>query len=85
MFLLSHLDILLFLHFQFYLSYRGGKGSSPYTTDAQIATAAGMGKIASSISSEFVVALGDNYYSNGITTNENDSRFCSSQAAMSPR
>lgn len=53
----------------------GGSGSSPYTTTAQVAAAAGMDVIAKSIGSEFVVALGDNFYSNGIPTDENDPRF----------
>lgn len=44
----------------------GGQGSSPYTTSSQLATAKGMGIVASQINSTFVVALGDNFYNSGI-------------------
>lgn len=54
----------------------GGMGSSPYYTNDQKLTANAMGKIGSSISSEFVVALGDNFYSNGVTS-DLDFRFTS--------
>jgi len=52
----------------------GGKATSPYYTVGQLASVTGMDKIAQNIKSEFVVALGDNFYSNGVT-NENDNRF----------
>jgi len=52
----------------------GGKDSSPYYTGGQLASVAGMEKIAQKINSEFVIALGDNFYSNGVR-NENDNRF----------
>jgi len=44
----------------------GGQGSAPYTTHQEIATAGGMGKIASSLSAPFALALGDNFYSTGV-------------------
>eukprot|EP01035_Chromulina_nebulosa_P018173 gene18173-23831_t len=52
----------------------GGQGSKPYYTTDQKATSVGMGTIGSSIGSEFVLALGDNFYSSGITS-ESDARF----------
>jgi hypothetical protein len=53
----------------------GGSGSTPFTTPAQIASASGMDLIAKNINSQFVVALGDNFYDSGISTNENSARF----------
>ena len=53
----------------------GGQGSAPYTTSAEIATAAGMGKLSGERGSSFSLALGDNFYSSGITTDETDMRF----------
>lgn len=52
----------------------GGQGSSPYYTAAQVAVAKGMATIASSINAEFIVAMGDNFYSNGVTSDK-DTRF----------
>ncbi len=41
----------------------GGESNAPYTTPYESATAAGMAKVASEINSQFVLALGDNFYS----------------------
>ena len=46
----------------------GGEGYSPFVTKPQVATSVGMGKVASAIKSDFVVALGDNFYSDGVTS-----------------
>lgn len=40
-----------------------------------MATSVGMNKIAAELGSEFVVALGDNFYESGISTDENSERF----------
>ena len=53
----------------------GGVGSPPYTTPEELATAAGMGEVAGQIDAKFAMALGDNFYSEGITTDEHDMRF----------
>lgn len=53
----------------------GGSGSAPYTTSGEIATAAGMGKVAASSGAKFALALGDNFYSSGIHGDEHDARF----------
>ena len=52
----------------------GGQTTYPYTTPAEIATATGMGKIANSLSSTFGLALGDNFYTQGVK-NVDDTRF----------
>jgi len=52
----------------------GGQDSPPFTTAAETATAAGMGKIAASASATFGLALGDNFYSYGVK-NVQDPRF----------
>ena len=44
----------------------GGQGWFPYTTYGQKETARGMGKVAEEIQSKFVVALGDNFYRQGV-------------------
>lgn len=46
----------------------GGVGVWPYHTPGQKQAAAGMGVIAEKLSAEFVVALGDNFYSSGVET-----------------
>ena len=53
----------------------GGSGSSPFTTGGEIATAKGMGLVGAATNSKFALALGDNFYSSGIGTDEHDSRF----------
>jgi len=53
----------------------GGQDSSPYYTSGQKSSATGMNTVASKIGSQFVLALGDNFYNAGIKTNENDARF----------
>ena len=52
----------------------GGQESSPYYTDAEKSIAEQMGKKASEIGSMFTVALGDNFYSHGVT-DVDDARF----------
>jgi len=44
----------------------GGSEWFPYFTYAQKETAKGMGKVAEDIDSQFVLALGDNFYHNGV-------------------
>ncbi len=46
----------------------------PYTTPGQKASVKGMDKVASAVQSKFVVALGDNFYHEGVT-DENSDRF----------
>jgi hypothetical protein len=53
----------------------GGSGSSPFTTGGEIATAKGMGLVGAATNSKFALALGDNFYSSGIGTDEHDPRF----------
>ena len=66
----------------------GGQGESPYYTDAQLETANGMAKVAAASSplllmnnddhvpaASFVVALGDNFYSQGVSTANYKERF----------
>lgn len=53
----------------------GGTGYAPYTTSAQIQTAAGMAKVSKEISANFVVALGDNFYSDGVQKSSSSIRF----------
>jgi tartrate-resistant acid phosphatase type 5 len=50
----------------------GGEGYSPFTTAAQVATGRGMAKIAEEKESQFIVALGDNYYSDGVSSVESN-------------
>ena len=52
----------------------GGQGSSPYTTKQEVATAAGMGKVAEAKHASFALALGDNFYTFGVDS-VNSSRF----------
>ena len=52
----------------------GGQDDDPYTTRAESRIAAAMGEVAASISSQFTVALGDNFYDNGVK-DVYDSRF----------
>eukprot|EP00047_Mylnosiga_fluctuans_P005924 m.243654 g.243654 ORF g.243654 m.243654 type:complete len:323 (+) comp14281_c0_seq1:457-1425(+) len=53
----------------------GGQTRTPFTTETQLAVAAGMGKVAADINAHFVIALGDNFYSYGIDTDVTDPRF----------
>ena len=53
----------------------GGQTSAPYTEIGQVSTAKGMGIVGESIGSKFVLALGDNFYSSGISTDASDPRF----------
>jgi len=55
----------------------GGIPIPPFHTAAQAAAATGMGKIASNLKAQFVLALGDNYYTNGVTT-DSSPRFATS-------
>ena len=52
----------------------GGQTSSPFTTKAQLSVAEAMGSIGSTVGSEFVFSLGDNFYDNGVA-NVTDKRF----------
>lgn len=52
----------------------GGQEESPYTTPAEVELAGVMGKKAAEIGSKFTLALGDNFYSHGVT-DVNDKRF----------
>ena len=52
----------------------GGQETSPYYTQAEKNIAEQMGKRASAIGSQFTVALGDNFYSHGVT-DVDDARF----------
>lgn len=53
----------------------GGEEKSPYTTKKEVDTAKGMGKYATSLNATFALAVGDNFYSHGIPTDEHDERF----------
>lgn len=53
----------------------GGVGLFPYFTPRERHVGVAMGQIAEKISAKYVVSLGDNFYFNGIRTNEHDSRF----------
>lgn len=44
----------------------GGKDSPPYYKDAQVKAAAGMSKVATDINANFIMALGDNFYYDGV-------------------
>jgi len=52
----------------------GGQGHSPYTTSEEENTAKGMNTVAANLGAKFSLALGDNFYSNGVTS-VSDSRF----------
>ncbi|XP_071953999.1 tartrate-resistant acid phosphatase type 5-like [Antedon mediterranea] len=52
----------------------GGLPISPYFTPIEVSVAKVMGDIATNYKSEFVLALGDNFYFNGVE-NEHDRRF----------
>ena len=52
----------------------GGSIHAPYTTSMEIATAKGMGKVAANYTSTFSLALGDNFYTQGVQSVE-DTRF----------
>ncbi|XP_065175618.1 tartrate-resistant acid phosphatase type 5-like [Sycon ciliatum] len=52
----------------------GGSGHEPYTTPAEKSVANQMGKLASAINSNFTLALGDNFYTEGVK-NVDDPRF----------
>lgn len=51
----------------------GGQPTPPYYTPSQLATAQGMGQVAESMNSQFVVALGDNFYYQGVTLDNHSS------------
>ena len=52
----------------------GGQQDSPYTTKAELEVADKMGDIAEQIGSQFTIALGDNFYHDGVK-DVNDHRF----------
>jgi tartrate-resistant acid phosphatase type 5 len=53
----------------------GGQDSKPYTTADEIDTAKIMGDVATTVKASMAWMLGDNFYSYGIPSNENDPRF----------
>eukprot|EP00051_Salpingoeca_urceolata_P033091 m.18904 g.18904 ORF g.18904 m.18904 type:complete len:324 (+) comp5814_c0_seq1:76-1047(+) len=52
----------------------GGSGTYPYTTAGELATSKAMNEIAPKVNSSFILALGDNFYSEGVKS-EYDTRF----------
>ena len=52
----------------------GGSINAPYTTPMEIVTAKGMGKVAANYTSTFALALGDNFYTQGVQSVD-DTRF----------
>ena len=52
----------------------GGQEGSPYTTPAEVEIASQMGAVAERIGAQFTVALGDNFYHNGVK-DVDDPRF----------
>lgn len=52
----------------------GGQDTKPYTTDAEVYIAEYMGEVAKDVGSQFTIALGDNFYDEGVT-DVNDKRF----------
>ena len=44
----------------------GGQSEHPYTTEAETRIAGVMGKVASDMNSQFTLALGDNFYDEGV-------------------
>merc|ERR1712054_197577 len=52
----------------------GGSEDAPYTTEQEITTAKGMGKVLGANNAVYALALGDNFYHEGVK-NEFDSRF----------
>ena len=53
----------------------GGQTDYPYTTPAEVQTAKGLDMIAAKLDAKFCLALGDNFYHSGITTDVHDHRF----------
>lgn len=52
----------------------GGQPQYPYTTEAEVELASVMADTATSINSQFTLALGDNFYDTGVR-NVDDERF----------
>ena len=52
----------------------GGQPNPPYTTEAEVSIAKVMGNVAAGANSQFTLALGDNFYDNGVK-DVNDPRF----------
>jgi len=52
----------------------GGIPDFPFTTEEEVATAAGMNLVASQVNARYSLAIGDNFYESGIA-NLTDSRF----------
>ena len=48
----------------------GGSDHVPFTTPQEVETAKGMGKLASQLGAKMAVALGDNFYDEGVTSVE---------------
>ena len=52
----------------------GGLPTSPFTTPIEIGVSKEMGRVADQYDSQFLLALGDNFYFDGVT-NVHDDRF----------
>ena len=46
----------------------GGSPTFPYTTGPEIITAKGMGEVGTALGSKYAMALGDNFYTHGVTS-----------------
>jgi len=53
----------------------GGQDTVPYYEDGEMRSAAGMAAVAADLSPRFFLGLGDNFYSDGISTDVHDARF----------
>ena len=53
----------------------GGSEAKPFTTEAELACGQSMGEMQPQVDAKFALALGDNFYSHGISSDVTDSRF----------
>ena len=53
----------------------GGSSDSSPTTAAQVANGKGMAAVAANLSAQFIMAVGDNFYSTGIHGDDHAQRF----------
>ena len=49
-----------------------GSPLPPYTRHGQVAAVKGMDKVATAINAEFIVAVGDNFYTEGVDSADSD-------------
>ena len=56
----------------------GGDDASPYTQPGQAKAAIAMRQVASDVGASFAIGLGDNFYTDGIHSDEHDARFAES-------